>query len=755
MVGDVKQSIYAFRQADPNLFLKRRAKSSTDEDAADKVINLNKNFRSAPAVIDSINLTFDTVMSTRLGQVEYNEDERLYNGAIRPQKNDSGSVELIILDEENTQSDNIDLSVEREAYITGQMIKEYMGNPIWDSKAEIMRPLKYSDICILAKSFKPSVIKVRRVLEQMGIPVVPAESGEYFDEVEVGQTIDILTVINNKRRDNELISAMVSPAFGFDMDELLTIREAFEERASFYKCAAEYAARENELGQKVKAFFDKISFYRDISRYMGPKEFIWQVLDETGLYNAVGALPGGAVRQGNLRLLLDRAENYSKMPASSLHGFLLYIKRLRNTNASIGAEGNGDEDAVKFMSIHKSKGLEFPVVFIIKANGRPSEQDTKKTVMTYKDMGFAVKYYNAETRIRKNTLSAEAVSAANLSSVYSEEMRVYYVALTRAKEKLVIIGSTQKGKSLTKIIDKWAAPFIPSQYFGHDATLFNYAGCAAVRNVACGNIRNLASVPPESLANIAGFTASIIPAESISIDRTKRAGAVAKAMKECSEIKTNRTFIEIDTGDDKLIPAKTTATNIMIDEGTEDRIAYEVLSKPKFIAGNKVFTSAMRGTMTHKVLEQIDFDCKDIRVFTDKLEKIGLLEEGAQEAIHYDWLENFLSSDIMKRIRKSPLVKREVPFVINKNASDVYENINSDKSVLIQGIIDMCFLEDGKWVIIDYKTNTINEKNTVQMVSEEYRTQLNIYKNALEKITGIKVKETGLYLLSVSEVVWL
>lgn len=754
-VGDVKQSIYAFRQADPNLFLERRAKSSEDEGAKNRVINLNKNFRSSPAIIDSINLVFDTVMSDRLGQVNYDENERLYAGALRPNKDDEGSCELIIIDEENVNSENMDLSVEREAYVVSQKIKEFMGTQIWDNKKGVMRPVKYSDICILSKSFKPSVIKVRRVLEQQGIPVNPQESGEYFDEVEVGQAIDILTIINNKRRDTALISAMASPAFGFEIEELLIIRKSAKGKQSFYECVINYAENQNELGEKTKVFLEKIAYYKDLSRYIGLKDFIWQMLNETGLYNAVGALPGGATRQGNLRLLLDRAESYSKMPAASLHGFLSYITRLKNTNASIGVDSNPASDAVQYMSIHKSKGLEFPIVFIINANKRPADQDTKKVLMTYKDLGFAAKYYNAKLRVRKNTLSAEAVSRANLSSVYSEEMRVYYVALTRAKEKLVVVGSTKKGVALQKLVDKWASPFIPSQYFGYDATLLNYMGCGAVRNLSCQNIISMASIPPESNANIKNFSALIIDANSISIDRTKRAGAVAAAMQECSKIKPSSKFIEIKEDDERIVPAKTTATSIMQDANMEDTYTFEVLNTPKFISSEKVFTGAQIGTMTHKVLEQIDFDCTDIKAFAVELELRGIIEKGASEVLHYNWIENAFKNDIIIRAKKSQEIQKEVPFVVKRKASELYEHISSDKDVLIQGIIDMCFLEDDEWVIIDYKTNKVTPSRTKEMILEEYKTQLEIYKQALQSITGKKVKQVGLYLLSVSDVVWL
>ena len=754
-VGDVKQSIYAFRQADPNLFLDRQAKSQTSEGAINRLINLNKNFRSAPAIIDSINLVFDTVMSSRLGQVEYNQDQRLYAGAKRPDKDDAGSCQMIVIDEENMQSDNMDSSVEREAFVAAQKIREFMGQHIWDSKQEKMRPVKYSDICILSKSFKPAVIKVRRVLEQMGIPVVPAESGEYFDEIEIGQTIDILTVIDNKRRDKELISAMASPAFGFEMEELLSIRKSSGKKQPFYSCVMEYAEQSDELGQKTKEFLQKISYYKDLSRYIGLKDFICQLLDETGLYNAVGALPGGETRQGNLRVLLERAEAYSKVPGSSLHGFLGYIIRLKSTNASIATDAGSDENAVKFMSIHKSKGLEFPIVIVIKANSRPSDQDTKDVVMTYKDLGFAAKYYDANNRIRKDTLSAEAVSRANMQSVYSEEMRVFYVALTRAKEQLVVIGSTQRGSSMQKYADKWAMPFIPSQYFGHDATLMNYMGCAAMRNTACGNIRKMASVPPETKAHIQGFSVDIISAETIQIDRAKRAGAVAAAMQECRGIKTGREFLKVPKDDTAKLPAKTTATAIMQDANIDSQIPYENLSKPSFIYGDKVFSSAEKGTMTHTVLEHIAFDCTDIKAQALELESRGLLPESGADALHYEWIDEFLKSSIVERAKRSTQVRREVPFVVRKKACEIYENVESDEYILIQGIIDMCFLEDNKWVIIDYKTNKVTPQNTKEQILEEYKTQLNIYRQALEDITGKEAAQVGVYLLADSDVVWL
>ena len=492
-----------------------------------------------------------------------------------------------------------------------------------------------------------------------------------------------------------------------------------------------------------------------MARYIPIKDFIWQLLDETGLYNAVGALPGGSVRQGNLRLLLERAENYSKMPGASLHGFLSYISRLKDTKASIGADVNAADDAVKYMSIHKSKGLEFPVVIVINANKRPADQDTKKKVMTYKNLGFAAKYYNPKTRERKNTLSAEAVSEAALKSVYSEEMRVYYVALTRAKEKLIVIGSTKKRDSMQKLADKWAAPFIPSMYFGYDATLINYMACAAMRNLSCGNLRNMASIPPQSMANISNFTVQVIQANTISIDRTKRSGAVEEAMNECREIKTARSFLKLPQNDDMLVPSKVSATSIMHEIRQEDEITYEIMQRPEFAGEDKMFTSAEKGTMTHKVLQQIDFDCRDIKSFVKELESRRALQKGASDAIHYEWIEEFLYSDVAARVKRSGNVQREVPFVVKRKASDIYENIKSDEDVLIQGIIDLCFIENGSWVIVDYKTNKLPGGRTKDDILNEYRTQIEIYKSALEEITQIKTAQAGLYLLSVSDIVWL
>ncbi|MBN2878816.1 MAG: helicase-exonuclease AddAB subunit AddA [Clostridia bacterium] len=754
-VGDVKQSIYAFRQADPGLFINRMEKSSIDENAENRIINLNKNFRSAPGLIESINLVFDTVMSARLGQVDYGRDERLYYGENRPEGTYQGSCELIILDEENVPTDNMDLSVEREACIAARRIKEIMGGQIYDSKKGIMRPVKYSDICILSKSFKPSVIKVRRVLEQYGIPVMPQESGEYFDEIEIGQTLDILTIINNKRRDKALISAMASPAFGFEMAELLAIRKAFKGKQPFYSCVLMYSERNDILGQKVRLFLEKINTYKDMARYISLKGFIWRVLDETGLYSAVGALPGGAVRQGNMRLLLDRAESYSKIPGSSLHGFLSYIKRLRDNKASIGAESGSADDAVQYMSIHKSKGLEFPIVIVINANKRPADQDTKKQVMTYKDLGFGTKYYNPKTRERKDTLSAEAISRAGMMSVYSEEMRVYYVALTRAQERLIVIGSTKKGDDIARLADKWASPFIPGRYFGYDATLLNYMGCAAIRNIACGNLRNLASILPDNSVNTPAFKTTIIKSESIEIDRTKRAGAVMAALQECAEMDVKKDFIDIDIRGGRAIPAKTTATAVMRDISNEDdTIQYETLAKPEFISGERAFTSAEIGTMTHKVLEKIDFDCSDIAEFAEKLEQKRILPEGGAKAIDLNAVEKFLSSDVVSEAKQSANVMREVPFVVRRKAREIYTDVNTDEAVMIQGIIDMCYMKDGKWVIIDYKTNKVTETNTRERIINEYRTQLDIYCHALESITGTPVDKAGLYLLSVSEIIW-
>lgn len=752
-VGDVKQSIYAFRQADPDLFLQRRDDSSMDDKAENRLINLNMNFRSSPAVIDSINLIFDTVMSSRLGGVAYDDNERLYAGSPRPQPDDGGNVELIMLDASNIQSAEAVSNVEREAVVAAQRIRDLMGTTIWDGKKGSFRPVVPSDICILAQSFKPIVRDVRRIMEQYGIPLLPQESGEYFDELEIAQVMDILTVVDNRRRDLALISTMASPAFGFQMDDLIHIRKSHNtHRSAFYDALMAYAALDDPLAERIRAFLQQLDQYRDLARYLPLKDFIWRLLDSTGYYQAVGALPGGAVRQANLRMLVDRAHTYSKLPAASLYGFLSYVKRLKKSNASISSSDTFADEAVRFMSIHQSKGLEFPIVVVLGAGKEPNLQSTKSAVPMFKDLGYGTDSYDAHRRQRKSTLSKEAISQAIKKSIYSENMRVFYVALTRAREKLIVIGTTKS--SIEKLVAQWALPFIPSMYMGSGANLLGYMGCAAIRNTACGTLRTLAPLPPEAMTHIPNFTVAHMDANQIQVTRARRAGAVAAAMQEAASLHHPQTFLHLPETVDQSIPVKASATALVKGSSPGTLHLSETMSDPAFVSDHQ-FDAAQRGTITHTVLQHIPLDCDDIDGAIDDLLNRRILPQGAKDVVHTDWIQRFLSSTVAERIRSSSHVRREVPFVITLPANTLYEHVDSDESVSVQGIIDLCFQENGQWILLDYKTNRIGPGISAHQILDHYKPQLDIYTQALEMITGIPVAKAGLYLLSSGQTTWL
>lgn len=750
-VGDVKQSIYAFRHADPELFVKRRNRSSADN-SQNLLINLNQNFRSSPAIISSINLIFDTIMSSKLGGVDYDDDERLYQGAFRSEDDEGGNVSLLIIEKQEREKDFM-LPIEKEAVIAAREIKKVMGQKIWDGKKGEYRTARYSDICILAKAFTPIIRPVRSVLEQHGIPVLPQKAGEYFDEIEIAQFLGILTIVDNIRRDLSLITAMTSPAFLFSIDDVLRIRKNnINREVSFCDALIEYSEKKDDLSIKIDQFLDKIEIYRDLARYMSLKDFIWHVLDDTGFYNAVGALPGGSVRQDNLRVLTERANAYSKQPASSLHGFLSYIKRLKKSGESPQTAYTNASDAVRFMSIHNSKGLEFPVVILLGAGKAPNIQSMNSQIVMFKNLGIGTDSYDIITRTKSKTLAKEAVRLGIKNSILSEDMRLFYVALTRAREDLIIIG-TLKG-DIDKACSLWARPFIAGNFSDKKATFLNYICSSIMRNNRCDLLRDLCTIPPDARADIPNFTAEIIASDSIKLNKQKRAGAVERAMNDARNRNIKREFMFIKESISSIIPAKTSATAMISGFKLGELYIPDMVQGPRY-DDIVQYSASQRGTFTHTVLEHIRMDGKNVRdVIKDLIER-NILPEDALNAIHISWLERFMKSDIITRAKSSVKLRKEVPFVVNMPADEAYKNIDCKDNVLVQGIIDMCFIEDGKWVLVDYKTNTINAFFTKEMALEHYKEQLNIYIKALEIITGIKVKSAGLYLLSISEMIWL
>jgi ATP-dependent helicase/nuclease subunit A len=615
-----------------------------------------------------------------------------------------------------------------------------MRKPIYDGKKGIYRAAKYSDICLLSRSFRPIVRPVRRILEQRGIPITPLGQNGYLDELEIKTTFDILRIIDNHHRDVSLISAMHSPAFGFDIEELVRIRKKYSKKnMPFYKAVEEYTSKESDkLSTKLSQFFDTVDRYRMLSRHMQLGEFIWHVLSDTMLYDAIGALPGGRIRQQNLRMLAERADAFSMTPGRNLSTFLEYISNMVDVDSDFEPAGDTEaNDTVKFMSIHKSKGLEFPVVILL--NTASSGKPNNSSLILSGGLVPGVKCYDPENMTRCTTLSYEAAKSNDSFIENAERLRILYVALTRARERLCILGTI--GSGFEKRIESWTLPKQGELLFGKP--FLDIVASSAVR------IKGNSIYPELGVYTATNFHTKIVSAKDLTHSKQRRKDAVLLAMEKAKSIPYVENAFEFNYKKESFIPAKTSATSLLsgMPKQYQD---IEFLETPDFMQEVLGYDAAARGTLTHTVMQFIDFenDTIDIYKIIDSLIAKNILPHDAKDAVDINAIKRFWDSNIAKRIRKSKVIKKEQPFVVSQRACDIYNDCTSQKEVLIQGIIDLCFIEDGKWVVVDYKTNRITPQNTPQKILEHYQKQLTIYKKALTILTSVEVKEAGVYLLS-------
>ena len=465
MVGDVKQSIYKFRQARPELFISKyetyKLKEQKEEED-DLKIKLFKNFRSRGNVLDITNLVFESIMGKDLGDIDYNKEEYLNLGADYPENN--SNTEMYILDlkedtedeqEEFEQGENAVL----EARFVSQKIQELINNKlqIYDRKKGY-RDIRYKDIVILLRSTSTLAPIYEKELNQRNIPVFSDTSSQYFDTIEIQTILSLLKIIDNPMQDIPLVSVLRSNIGKFNDNELINIKLNGKNEKNEYFYNTFESALENDktpsyLKEKMQKFLENIELWRKQNEYMALHELIWKIYLDTGYYQYVGLMPNGTLRQANLKMLFDRAREYEKASFKGLFHFINYINSLRKANNDMdSAKVIGEnEDVVRIMSIHKSKGLEFPVVILASTAKKFNLQDLNEQIIIHQDLGIGVKYIDEKRKIEYPTLAKQAISLSVTKETLSEEMRILYVALTRAKEKLIITGIS---KDLEKDINK-------------------------------------------------------------------------------------------------------------------------------------------------------------------------------------------------------------------------------------------------------------------------------------------------------------
>jgi len=774
MVGDVKQSIYRFRLADPSLFIEKYQSFATTDAAVNRRIDLKKNFRSRKEIIDGVNYIFRHLMSKAFGEIDYDENAWLYQGAETYPMEDS-EIEVHFVEkkpaDERLEEELLELEdVEVEAKITAKRIKAWVGKQIYDAKAKRYRSVTYRDMVVLLRTTKNWAQTFTEMLTKEGIPVYADVNEGYFQALEINIFLNLLKIIDNKRQDIPLLSVMRSVIGQFSVEELIEIRTKHPKK-SFFEAIEAYIGQESDsLGKKLIYFLKKLESWKAEAKYMQLDDFIWKLFMDTGYYHYVGAMPDGINRQANLRMLIERARQYQKSSIKGLFNFITFIDKLKESSGDMGtAKTLGEnQDVVRIMSIHKSKGLEFPVV-IVAGLGKPFNlSDANEPVLFHKDLGLGPKYVNPELRQYTDTIAKIVVKKRIRLESLSEEMRILYVALTRAKEKLILIGSI---KDLTSSIKGWKTS-LSAYHLSKGKHYLDWLGPVLLKHEDGNKLREWAELDwPEGKLEKDPSKWKIYRWSKADIQWEESQGRWSKEdFDEHIKIKLKDHPSEYNFVEQRLnwrypyematrIPSKLSVTEIKKLSGSKlNSLGMNIPSlvkMPKFMEGKKQFSAIEKGTIMHFVMQHLDLlkvtSKEQIENQIEEMIHMELLKREEAETVESSKILTFFQTNIGRRILKAKDVYREVPFNLVKKAEDVIPNMEHVKdNLLIQGVIDLYFAEDDGWVLVDYKTDYL-EPEKKQVMIDRYQVQIELYKEALERITGKSVRESYLYLFHIDQ----
>ena len=801
MVGDVKQSIYKFRLARPELFLEKFA-TYQKEDGNCVRVDLKQNFRSRHEVTDCVNDLFLQLMHRELGGVEYDADAALYPAAQFPEADGEAAdarEKDVALGSEEKQGSAVPVSTaceasiarspyepelciaaisgekgedpkELEAKMIAGKIREIVGKlPVRDSESGQLRPARYQDIVILLRTTSGWDETFKKILEENAIPVFVTSKTGYFAATEVQTVLNFLRVLNNPLQEIPLFGVLKSVLFGFGDAQLATLRALDETgKRCLYDCV-KLAAGEGESGEgsvgygrgsngadaslreKCCSFLSFLNRYREYAVYLPIHKLMEQFLEETGYLYTVSALPGGVQRRINVEMLLTRAESFEKTSYSGLFHFIRYMEQLEKYDIDYGETGASDEnaDVVRIMSIHKSKGLEFPVCFVSGLSKRFNRQDSVAPVLMDMDLGLAIDWVDPTARIRHTTLKKNVLARKLNADSMGEELRVLYVALTRAEEKLILTGTCKEDK-------------LPQE----DATQGAY-GYSALRLQEASSYYDLVLPAWQSVGRRLQICTQeeLLQAELVraSLGYNSRQKLFEEAGKEpeaaelalCERLQKPYAHENLAG-----LFVKTTVSELK-KEGMQEEAAEglelfpeeEVVPYlPQFVREQEENVSGTtRGSAYHRLLEIFPFERQEtwtaekIRTVIEEYKADRRLSEEYAAAINVYKIRAFLQTPLAARMAKaarSNRLHREQPFVLGLSANRLNTDFPEDETVLIQGIIDVYLEEEDGIVLADYKTDLVKDPKELIL---RYRVQLDYYEEALVRLTGKCVKEKLIY----------
>lgn len=743
MVGDVKQSIYKFRLAMPEIFINTK-KAFPDFDGGNYParINLDYNFRSRKGVTDFVNFVFSQLMSEKAGDIDYDVNEELKPKAEYPE-DDSPDAEIHILRESEDED-----KTEYEAEYTARYIENAMKSGMTVKDGDSVRRVQYKDFCILLKTAKNKMDIYSSALKKRGIPCYASNAEGFFKATEVRTVLSIMRIVDNPLQDIPLAAAMISPVFGFTPDELAAMRND-SPNCPYWICVRN--AAENGM-KKSRLFVEEIKRLRTLSVTLGSGEFLRELLDSTGYLSTVRAMSNGSQRAANLSLLLDYAEKYEQSGHIGLSGFIRFIDRVEKNKKDfeVAKEISENADVVRLMTVHKSKGLEFPVCILADCSEKFQTMHTRNSCDYLLHSGIGFRRVSGEKKFK--TLPYSAVTAAHSRSNRSEELRLLYVALTRAKEKMVCIMQYKNPekeieKAMAKLgNEKKISPVsvLKCSSFSDMLLLASLRHFDSNDEPAVSGCRTADTLPCESslLFEITdGFSEEIAEADAIVEEK--------EADSALLDIITERIKYEYPYSNLSSLVAKVSPSQL---ENTAGGAEYFAKTKPQFLTDSSN-GGASKGTAVHKFMEFYDYasEEKDVRTQADIMVRENKLSENEKMLLDFDRLSAFFRSRTAERISLSSVIEREKKITFCVGADEIYgEKFSSEEKIVVQGYIDCAFIENGEWVIVDYKTDRVK---AVEELTERYSGQLKMYERALLECTGIPVKETVIYSLFRNEAI--
>lgn len=745
MVGDVKQSIYKFRQARPELFLDKYKNYTPVEEQNDKdrKIQLFENFRSRKNILDITNLVFEDIMSRELGDIEYDEKEFLNQGA-EYQKTDKlivGKAELHIIDlyqdeeeidEDDNQVELID-NIEIEAKFVAGKLKEILETNyyIYD-KNQGYRKATFRDCAILLRSTATSANIYERELVSLGLPVFCDTSSNYFETIEIQTIMSLLKIIDNPNNDIALVTVLRSPIVGLTDNELVEIRVK-NNNASFFEALC--LAKENN---KVKEFFELLEDLQTKQEYLKLDELLWEIYETTGYYNYVSLMPDGNIKTANLRMLFEKAQDYEAGSFKGLYNFINFIDKISKSGSDMGAPKlvGENENVIRIMSIHKSKGLEFPIVFLSGTGKQFNMQDLNQNILLHQDMGFGPKYINYERKIEYSTLAKEAIKLKSKTELLSEEMRLLYVALTRAREKLIITGidkNLQKSlKTKNDLLEGNEGNKKINKFIVEKAK--NYLDWLELVTLYDDRSKEIIDIFEHNTKEL-NTTSEETKEKELHINTEGQ-------IKEEVNQKLNWEYIgKVLTK----IEGKTSVSKIVKPE----KVKYEVEEIiPAFLKETKKLSSAQIGTSVHLVMQRLnpkeDYTIEKVDELLKKLVENKIITLQEKEAVDKTKILEFTKSSLFQKMKTSKQLYQERPFFINVPVKELHDT-EIEETILVQGIIDLYFIDvNDNLFLVDYKTDYVPENNENYLV-EKYKAQLKLYAKAIEEALKRPVDEVYIY----------